>query len=70
MNGRLVCQEKRWKDGEPCKNPARFVVNAPAYKDEHFLVCGVHAGGFIATALYPFRLKDWQKNEQPRKKNR
>ena len=60
---RPICQEERWVDGKPCKNPVRFVVNAPAYKNGHFLVCGVHARAFVSTALHPFRLKDWEKEK-------
>ena len=58
-----ICQETRWIDGEPCKNPAKFIVVAPAYEDGKFLVCGIHARAFSSTALHPFRLQDWKKQE-------
>jgi len=56
---RPLCQERHGRYGNPCKHPAKFVVDAPIYKG--LLVCGLHARAFVSTALHPFRLKDWEK---------
>ena len=56
-----ICQETRVVDSEPCKNPAKFVVDAPAYEKGQFLVCGIHARIFGSTFLHPFRLEEWIK---------
>ena len=53
---RPICQEQRWNDGNPCLNPVRYVVDAPAGIT---FVCGIHARMYRATVLYPFRLHEW-----------
>ncbi len=57
---RPICQEERQIDMKPCKNPAKFIVDAPAYKEGTFFVCGIHARGFTSKSLHPFRLRDWR----------
>jgi hypothetical protein len=47
--------------GNPCTNKAKFYVTPSACPDEKTPVCGVCARIYIAEALHPLRMKDWNK---------
>jgi len=38
----MKCEERRWKDGQPCQHEAKYLV-----KFDNKAVCGVHNRGYI-----------------------
>jgi len=38
----MKCEERRWKDGQPCQHEAKYLV-----KWNDMVVCGVHNRGYI-----------------------
>ena len=47
--------------GENCKRPAIYYVEPEARKGNRIPVCGLCARKFLAEALHPLRMKDWNK---------
>ena len=57
MIKRPVCTERVTGTGEKCTKPAIYYVQ---WDNGQTAVCGLCARRYIATALHPLRLKDWE----------
>ena len=49
----MICEEKVFKTGVPCRYPAKFMVIAPLAPR---VACGVHARAYLKSALIPIKL--------------
>ena len=57
MIKRPVCNESVTGTGEKCTKPGIYYVQWDEYQTA---VCGLCARRYLAKALHPLRLKDWQ----------